>query len=69
VAMAVYLVLSLGIWFLANDTDTQGFDVHDWFRLFAPMALAGISSFKLLWADTVVPVIEEKTSPPSEPKP
>lgn len=60
VALVVYLIVSLAIAFVENDADTTGFSLKDWLTLFMPMALAGISSFKLVW-DDLAHKIEEKT--------
>lgn len=61
VALICYLIVSLAIAFIENDTDTTGFKLKNWLELFLPMALAGISSFKLVWNDLAAK-IEEKTT-------
>jgi hypothetical protein len=65
VALAVYLGLTVLTYFFQNETSLAGLGWRDFIRLFAPMFIAGVTAFQLLWKRTAAPVIEEKTTPGS----
>lgn len=63
VAFAAYLAATVFVYFFANSTSFDGLDWRGFVRLFAPMFIAGVSSFQLLWKRSVAPVIEDATTP------
>lgn len=62
VAFVTYVVVSLGVYFFANSTSFDGITWRGVVRLFAPLFIAGVSSFNLLWRRAVAPAIEAKTT-------
>jgi len=61
VALGGYVVLTLFVWLYENHVDRAD-DWRDYVRLFAPMFVAAVSSFQLLWKNALAQKIEDKTN-------